>query len=126
MAVVGASDAGQGLTMMRDAWHGKPSQGYNLLRDMAESAKPEWGGTAYDLGSMVATGASAFAKVPLIVDPGVTGINTTRSLFGVTVPRMDNSMRVPGYVLDSNATKAVLAGSVLKKAYDAYNNRRDP
>jgi hypothetical protein len=123
MAAIGTSDAVQGGTMMWDALHGKPSQGYNPLRDAAETMNSKWGGTAYDLASLAATAGSLPAKVPLVVDPALTGINTTRSLFGVTVPRIDNSTSILGNVLDSNVTKAILAGSVGKKAYDVYSNR---
>ena len=84
--------------MMWDALKGQSSEGYNPLKDLAEAASPKWGGFAYDAASTAATAGSAFVNVPLIVDFTVTGISTTRSLFGVTVPRMDNSVSILGNV----------------------------
>lgn len=108
--------------MMWDALNGKASQGYNPLKRLAETASPQWGGFAYDAVSTAATAGSAFVNVPLIVDPAVTGISTTRSLFGVTVPRMDNSVSVLGNVFDSNVQRGILGASAGAKAYGAYND----
>lgn len=121
LAVFGANDAVQGAIMMNDAWHGRSSQGYNPLKSKLESLYPQWGDFIYDGGEAISALGSLGAKAPLIVDPAVTGINKTRSLFGVAVPRIDNSVRVPiaGKILDSNAQRGILGVTIGAKAYQA-------
>jgi hypothetical protein len=108
--------------MMWDAVHGKQSEGINPLKKSMQAISPRWGGLAYDVGSLGATVGSLPFKVPLVVDPLVAGINTTRSLFGVTVPRIDNATNFFGAVLDSNATRALLGASLAGKVRDAYRD----
>ena len=118
MIAFGSNDAIQGLTAAKDALQGQSSQGWNPLKDRMQTWSPSWGVPAYDALSLATTLGGAFGKVPLVVDPAVTGINTTRSIFGAAVPRMNNSIRIPGTdtVLDSNATRAILGASAAGKA----------
>lgn len=122
LAATGLSDGWQGATMMWDAVHGRPSQGTNYLKDWAQTANPKWGGFVYDTVPLVTGAGGLYARVPAIVDPALTGINTTRSLFGVTVPRMDRATNIFGHIFDSRTTKALLGASMMKKAYDAYQD----
>jgi hypothetical protein len=122
MAAIGTSDAIQGGTMALDALHGQPLEGVNPLKNFAETVSPQWGGLGYDALSLGATAGSLYGDVPLIVDPALTGINTTRSLFGVTVPRMDNAVGILGHVFDSNVQRGILGASAGTRAYDAYKD----
>ena len=119
IAGIGASDAIQGATQFWGALQGQTSQGYNPLKSIAQQINPTWGGLTYDAASIGATGLGFTAKADLVVDATLTGINTTKSIFGVSVSRWSNSTSVLGYVFDSNWTKAYLAATLGVKVYGA-------
>jgi len=128
MAAIGGSGAVQGGTMMWNALHGRKSEGLNHFRDLALKADPRWGGFAYDAADTAVTAGSLFARTPLIVGKSIAGIDRAKSMFGATVPRMDNSTGFFGKVFDSNVTRGLLGASLLSKGYnaaDSYPVRND-
>jgi hypothetical protein len=129
MALTGGSDAVQGATMAWDAVHGRRSEGYNpgkeasrYVADHLLGANPDWGSFAHDVGDL-GVGLLSFRRlVPMAVDPAVTGINRTKSLFGVKVPVWDNSRAVGSKVYDSLINRPLLGLSLLPKVYYAYQD----
>jgi hypothetical protein len=125
VATLGGFNAYQGATMIGDAIQGKSSDGTNIVRDAFVDFSPKWGQFAYDTVDLAAGVGTLFPRVAMKVDPAVTGINRTKSMFGVKVRNMDNSRAVLGKVYDSNVHRGLLGASLLNKGYIAAQDFPD-
>lgn len=117
MMITSGSDAIQGATQAWNALQGHQSDGYNPVKSAI-------GAPVYDGIELGLVPAAAAAPARLIVDPSVTGINTTRSIFGATVPQWRNPLAIPGTttVLDPAVRQGMIVGSGVSKGAQAYQD----
>ena len=110
LAVIGASEATEGVTGLYRQYQGQGAAGFNPVRSGLNAATPVWGDAIYDgtyLGlSVLAMGAPVLLKVG-----ASDGINRANSMFGVTVPRWQNPTINPltnDVLLSPTAAKGLL------------------
>jgi filamentous hemagglutinin len=94
VALIGASEATQGATMLWDALHGVQSEGVNPLKAASNAAFGQYGDAVYDTAALAASVGALASKVPLVLGP-TDGINRAKSIFGVTVNQWDNAKYIP-------------------------------
>jgi filamentous hemagglutinin len=90
----GLSDMIEGADGLYNRYNGINSPAINPLRWGFNQLSPTWGDTAYDGTNLVFALGALRAQVPLKMG-GRDGMNRPGSMFGVTVPRMDNATLVP-------------------------------
>ena len=89
MFAFGASDMIEGSTALMNRYDGISADGVNPLRLGFNKLNPTWGNAVYDGINFAFSIAAMRVQVPLNV--GVAdGLNRPVSMFGVTVPRIDN------------------------------------
>ncbi|MCF7694932.1 hypothetical protein KPG66_01970 [Mycetohabitans sp. B2] len=94
MAGFGLSEVVEGSTGLMNRYGGTASPGVNPLRFGFNQLAPQWGSTIYDGINFGMSILSLKAQVPLNV--GIAdGINRPASMFGVTIPRIDNVNLLP-------------------------------
>jgi filamentous hemagglutinin len=94
MLSFGLSDMVEGGGGLYNRYQGINASGVNPLRWGLTELSPMWGDTAYDALDLGVSALALRAHVPLKM--GVTdGLNRPASMFGVSVPRINNTMLNP-------------------------------
>ncbi|MCF7695981.1 filamentous hemagglutinin, partial [Mycetohabitans sp. B2] len=95
MAAFGISDMAEGADGLYNRYNGISASGLNPLRYGFNEVLPVgWGNVVYDGLSFVTAIGALYAPVPLKM--GVAdGLNRPGSMFGVTVPRINNNTLIP-------------------------------
>jgi filamentous hemagglutinin len=84
----------EGVGGLYNRYSGITSPGLNPLRYGLNQLAPTWGDTAYDGANLLFSLGALRAEVPLKI--GIAdGLNRPGSMFGVTVPRVNNSTLIP-------------------------------
>ncbi|WP_081061468.1 hemagglutinin repeat-containing protein [Burkholderia territorii] len=95
MVAFGLGGVAEGADGLYNRYNGVNSSGVNPLRWGFNQALPAgWGDVAYDGANLAFAIAALYAPVPLKM--GATdGLNRPGSMFGVTVPRINNNTLIP-------------------------------
>ena len=129
MVLFGLSDMAEGAGGLYNRYSGVTSPGLNPLRSGFNQLSPTWGDTAYDGASLLFSFGALRAEVPLKM--GIAdGLNRPGSMFGVTVPRINNPTLIPfvNQALPHGTTKGILwygIGSKGVTVTDDIRNARD-
>ncbi len=126
MATMGMSEAVEGGSGLYNRYNGVNTPGDNPLRWGFNQLNPTWGDTVYD---SVNFGATVLAlKVPVPLNVGIAdGLNRPVSMFGVTVPRINNVNLLP-FIKQPwpyGTTQGVLIFSVGSKGVTVINDIRN-
>jgi hypothetical protein len=127
MVVFGLSDVAEGADGLYNRYNGISSPGINPLRYGFNEALPAgWGDTAYDGLNLAAAIAALRAPVPLKMG-NADGLNRSDSMFGVTVPRINNNTLIPliNQAAPYGTTQGILLLGVGSKGATVINDLRD-
>jgi filamentous hemagglutinin len=116
MVLFGLNGMAEGAGGLYNRYSGVTSPGLNPLRSGLNKLSPTWGDTAYDGASLLFTFGALRAEVSLKM--GIAdGLNRPGSMFGVTVPRINNSTVIPfvNQALPQGTTKAILLHGIGSK-----------
>ncbi|MEJ2768269.1 hypothetical protein [Mycetohabitans sp. B46] len=126
MAALGISDMAEGVDGLYNRYNGLSAPGLNPLRYGFNEVLPEgWGDVAYDGLSFATAIVALYVPVPLKM--GVAdGLNHPRSMFGVTVPRINNNTLIPliNQVAPYGTTQGILLFGVGSKGVTVINDIR--
>jgi len=125
MTAFGLSDAIEGGSGLYNRYNGINLPGENPLRWGFNQLNPKWGDTAYDGLNLTASVLALRAQVPLKM--GVAdGLNRPNSMFGVTVPRINNATLFPftNQALPYGTTQGILLYGVGSKGVTVINDVR--
>ncbi|UZE03243.1 filamentous hemagglutinin N-terminal domain-containing protein [Pseudomonas mediterranea] len=120
MAVFGAGNAYEGgVGMYNHIWLGEDGPS-NPVKDVFSALPGGYGPLVYSGADLVLSAGAGFVKVPLKVG-AADGLNA-KSLFGVTVRKMDNNYFVPlaGMKTPYGTALGIYVGGVGSKAVDVY------
>ncbi|MGN6649994.1 two-partner secretion domain-containing protein [Trinickia sp.] len=126
MVLFGLSDMAEGAGGLYNRYSGIASPGLNPLRSGLNQLSPTWGDTAYDGASLLFALGALRAEVPLKM--GVAdGLNRPGSMFGVTVPRINNPTLVPfvNQALPHGTTKGILLYGIGSKGVAVTDDIRN-
>ena len=126
MVLFGLSDMAEGAGGLYNRYRGIASPGPNPLRSGLNQLSPTWGDTAYDGASLLFALGALRAEVPLKM--GIAdGLNRPGSMFGVTVPRINNPTLVPfvNQALPHGTTKGILLYGIGSKGVAVTDNIRN-
>ncbi|NOV26566.1 filamentous hemagglutinin N-terminal domain-containing protein [Cupriavidus necator] len=126
MAAFGASDVAEGADGLYNRYNGINSPGTNPLRYGFNLLSPIWGDLAYDGLNLAAAASAMRAPVPLKMGMA-DGLNRSGSIFGVTVPRINNNTLIPftGLTAPYGTTQAILLFGVGAKGAEVINDMRN-
>jgi len=123
MVAYGSSNVIEGVSGLKSGYEGNGNTGFNPLRTGFNQLSPAWGNIAYDtLDLAVALGT---LRSPVTLKTGPTdGINRPESMFGVTVPRLNNATLNPitKLPLPYGTTSSILYFGVGVKANTLVND----
>lgn len=126
MVVFGLNDMAEGVGGLSNRYSGITSPGLNPLRYGLNQLAPTWGDTAYDGANLLFALGTLRAEVPLKI--GIAdGLNRPGSMFGVTVPRVNNSTLIPlvNQPLPHGTTQGILLYGVGSKGVTAIDDIRN-
>jgi len=126
MIVFGLGDMAEGADGLYNRYNGISSPGVNPLRYGFNEALPAgWGDVAYDGLNLAVAIAALKAPVPLKMG-NADGLNRPGSMFGVTVPRINNNTLIPfiNQAAPYGTTQGILLFGVGSKGATVINDIR--
>ncbi|MDR5884319.1 hypothetical protein, partial [Caballeronia sp. LZ032] len=123
MFAFGTSDAIEGGSSLLNRYDATATSGWNPLRSGFNSLNSTWGDTAYDGLNLVAAALALRVSVPLKMGTA-DGLNRPGSMFGVTVPRINNNTLIPfvGQAAPYGTNQAILFYGVTTKGITVFND----
>lgn len=126
MAAFGMSESVEGGSGLYNRYNGIGAPGDNPLRWGFNQISPTWGDTVYDGLNLTSSILALRVQVPLKM--GVAdGLNRPVSMFGVTVPRINNPTLIPfvNQTLPYGTTQGILLFGIGSKGVAVINDVRN-